>query len=492
MDDVGTVVGIEGVASDITVQKQAEEALRESEKRYHMLVDSAKEAIVVIQDGMLRFVNPTTMSLIGATEQELMSTPFPAFIHNEDRAMVVENYNKRSRGDRVPDRYIFRLLPKDGASRWVEISAVTIDWEGRSATLNFLTDVTERRQAEEALQESTDRFKQLAEIFPETIFEADLDGRITYVNDHGLASFGFDASDVTNGVYLSDLIAPSDMQMVQSRISERLKGRKGDYLEYQALRRNGRTFDALAYSVPIVKNGRPTGIRGFILDISQRKRMEETLQQTNAKLSILNNITRHDILNQMTSLNGFLELCKQRVKDPDLIPYLDRMSRAAGNVQRQIAFTKDYQDMGVKAPAWYSIGRQTNDAYTMLQPKGVTLEDTTNGVEVLADQLAEKIPYNLIDNSVHHGEHVTHIKLSAEQVGDAMLIVYEDDGMGISAMDKEHIFEKGFGKNTGLGLFFAREILDITGITIIERGITGQGARFEILVPPGGWRRPPP
>ena len=146
--------------------------------------------------------------------------------------------------------------------------------------------------------------------------------------------------------------------------------------------------------------------------------------------------------------------------------------------------------MGLKTAIWASVGRQTADALDLLDPTGVTLEDATDGVEVLADQLAEKVPYNLIDNSLRHGEHVTHIKLSAEQRGDSMLIVYQDDGVGINVNDRVHLFEKGFGKNSGLGLFIVREILAITGITIEENGQAGQGVRFEVLVPAGAWRRP--
>ena len=90
---------------------------------------------------------------------------------------------------------------------------------------------------------------------------------------------------------------------------------------------------------------------------------------------------------------------------------------------------------------------------------------------------------------MRHGEHVNRIKISAEQVGDAMKIIYEDNGVGIALEDKERIFNKGHGKNTGLGLFLIREVLAITGTTIKECGQRGQGARFEIIVPPGGWRR---
>ena len=133
---------------DITERKQAEDALRTSEDRYRLLVENANEAILVVQDGILKFVNQITTELIGYSGQELTSRPFPEFIHPDDRGMVVERHLRRLKGDVFQTRYAFRLVTRDGSIKWVEIGAVLIDWEGRPATLNFLTDITERKQAE--------------------------------------------------------------------------------------------------------------------------------------------------------------------------------------------------------------------------------------------------------------------------------------------------------------------------------------------------------
>jgi len=178
---------------------------------------------------------------------------------------------------------------------------------------------------------------------------------------------------------------------------------------------------------------------------------------------MLNSITRHDILNQMQVLTGYLALFRLRERDPELVTYLEKISRAASNVQQQIAFTKDYQDIGSQAPTWVPIGRLTAEAFVQLHLRGVAFEERTGGLEVLIDPLAMKVPYNLIDNSMRHGEHVNRVKISAEQVGDSMVVVYEDNGVGIGPGDKELIFKKGYGKNTGLGLFLIREVLAITG-----------------------------
>ncbi|MDD1744026.1 MAG: PAS domain S-box protein, partial [Methanomassiliicoccales archaeon] len=340
----------------------AQKDLIASEKRYRLLVNSAAEAIVVIQDGTVRLVNPMAVSMIGSSEAELLSKPFPETIHPEDRAFVVENHKKRLRGEAVPDRYHFRLLTKDGGFKWVEISAVAIEWEGRPATLNFITDVTERKRAEDALR------------------------------------------------------------------------------------------------------------------------------LANTKMGIMTTVARHDIGNQMMVVRGFIELSKLKVEDPDLTKYLNKMSEATVNVQEQIAFTKDYQELGIRAPAWAAVGAGIVESYNLLRPIGLKVEDKTRGLEIMADPLVERVFYNLVDNSIRHGDGVKCIRISAEPRGNAMLVIYEDDGVGIKDEDRAHIFEKGFGKNSGYGLFLIREILAITGITIEERGKAGKGVRFEMTVPADAWR----
>jgi signal transduction histidine kinase len=102
--------------------------------------------------------------------------------------------------------------------------------------------------------------------------------------------------------------------------------------------------------------------------------------------------------------------------------------------------------------------------------------------------MLEKVFFNLLDNSIRHGEHVTEIRVSSHLSAGNLVVVWEDNGIGIAADEKERIFERGFGKNTGLGLFLVQEILSLTGITIAETGEPGKGARFEMSVPDGQYR----
>ena len=149
--------------TDVHERVVADEALRTSEEKYRLLVDSASEAILVAQDGMLRLVNRMIVETTGFSEQELTTAPFMSFIHPDDRATVAEHYQKRLRGEAVPARYAIRLLTKQGSALWAEMNAVAIEWEGRPATLNFLTDISERRQVEELATQQGDQLRLLYE-----------------------------------------------------------------------------------------------------------------------------------------------------------------------------------------------------------------------------------------------------------------------------------------------------------------------------------------
>jgi signal transduction histidine kinase len=154
-----------------------------------------------------------------------------------------------------------------------------------------------------------------------------------------------------------------------------------------------------------------------------------------------------------------------------------------------IQFTKEYESIGVTAPAWQECRTLVDTAAKQAQLGNVRVRnDLPEGMEVLADPLVVKVFYNLIDNAVRYGGKITTIRFSALDRNGDRVIVCEDDGDGVVAEEKEKIFERGFGKNTGLGLALSREILDITGITIIETGEPGKGARFEMTVPEGMWR----
>jgi PAS domain S-box-containing protein len=225
-----------------------------------------------------------------------------------------------------------------------------------------------------------------------------------------------------------------------------------------------------------------------LVDITENKQSQEALKQANKKLNLMNNITRHDILNQLTALIGFLEISHQDTKNPELLKYVLKEEMAANAIRSQILFTRDYQDVGVHSPKWHDVAETVSLAIATLDLHKVRVSLDLKQVQIFCDPLLEKVFYNLVENSLRHGEKVTEISLRAEQGAEGMDLIYEDNGAGVPVDAKEKIFRREYFKNTGFGLFLTREILAITGLSIVENGIPGNGARFAILAPKGTFR----
>jgi signal transduction histidine kinase len=231
-------------------------------------------------------------------------------------------------------------------------------------------------------------------------------------------------------------------------------------------------------------DGTLKGFQGVAADITGRKRTEKALRQANRQLNLLSSVTRHDVLNNISIILGFLALTSTNVDDPQMAGYLKEIESATKAIRSQIEFTRVYQDLGTHEPQWIELD---SVILHLLVPATVTLDVDPGGYQVYADPMFEKVFQNLLDNSIRHGEHVTSIQVSHYKTGGELVIVWEDNGTGIPAPVKEKIFERGFGDNTGFGLFLIREILMMTGMAIRENGEPGKGARFEITVPQGGY-----
>jgi PAS domain S-box-containing protein len=225
-------------------------------------------------------------------------------------------------------------------------------------------------------------------------------------------------------------------------------------------------------------------------NIHVRHRAQTALLLANQKLNLLNDVTRHDMLNTLTALLINLEYARTLSEDKKISGILSEAENAARILQEQVEFTRDYQDMGIKEPAWQDLGDTLRRAMNGISPGKVRIESGVNGVTVYADPLLEKVVHNLIENALKYGDHITYIRLRYSTGPQGLTWYVEDDGVGIPDEEKENIFRRGIGKGSGLGLFLAREILSITGLKIRETGTFGKGARFEISVPEGSFLLP--
>jgi signal transduction histidine kinase len=182
----------------------------------------------------------------------------------------------------------------------------------------------------------------------------------------------------------------------------------------------------------------------------------------------------------------YLAIIREDMKDPSMTTFLEKVQSITNTIQAQIAFTRVYQDIGSQEPQWHDLEAGIRKLEI---PGAVTMDVNVKGIEIFSDPMFEKVFFALLDNSIRHGDHVTQITVSSIESEKDLKVIWEDNGIGIQPGEKGNIFKRGVGKNTGLGLFLVSEILALTGIAIRENGEPGRGARFEMLVPKGAWRR---
>jgi PAS domain S-box-containing protein len=212
-------------------------------------------------------------------------------------------------------------------------------------------------------------------------------------------------------------------------------------------------------------------------------RSQHALSQATKKLYFLNFITFSDIRNAIFTLSGYLELEREGVTEETMKTYLEKQAVIVSQVENWIQFAKNYQDLGLHLPRWQNVNQSFLYAISHLDFSKISRIINLGGLEIYADQLLEKVFFNLADNVVRHGKTVTAVALRYYETPDGLTIVFDDNGVGIPDDMKEKIFERRLDGRTGMGLFLAREILEITGISIKETGTYGKGARFEISVP---------
>jgi PAS domain S-box-containing protein len=247
---------------------------------------------------------------------------------------------------------------------------------------------------------------------------------------------------------------------------------------------------SIAGSEVVDPSGQSAGIVLIIRDISLRKKEERSLRVANEKISLVTRLTRHDISNLVAALAGYLLLLEDLEPAPPGDAYVRTSLDLVDRISRQLRFSGEFLAIGTFQPDWQSLGNLIARAANDLPHEGVTISTQVPQVEIFADPLSIKVVYNLLENALRHGKMLTRIAITASEKEDGTLaVIFEDDGQGIPAREKEQIFQYGVGKHTGLGLAFTRDILAVTSITIRETGTEGRGARFEILIPPSSWRR---
>ncbi|MGB8220474.1 MAG: PAS domain S-box protein [Methanoregula sp.] len=480
------------ILRDITKRREAEEALKESEKRYRDLFEINNTVMFIVdpETGRLVDANAAASRYYGYSREEFAGLNITEINIQDPDVTLKDMAHARVDEGAV---FQFRHRKKSGEIRDVEVFSAPITQEGHRYLHSIIQDVTERRRAQEALKASEQKFRDIFNnstdaIYLHEILKNGTPGRFTDVNDVACRMLGYTKEELLEKSPLD--IAPEYHNPPLEKIFEDQRTRGMVSFETGHMTKDG-TIIPVEVNTHVVTIQGKNVILAVVRDVRARKKAEEAIRLVNKKLNLLSGITRHDIKNQLTALLQYIDLSKMTVQDPDLKKIIDKEEVVAHNIQRQIEFTKEYEDLGVSTPSWQNVKKCIDLGIKGLDLSGTELNVTglPDNIEIIADPLLQKVFFNLVDNALRYGgKAMKTIRLSSHKSGNGLVIVCEDDGAGIPVHEKVLIFERGYGKNTGFGLFLIREILATTGITIKETGETGKGARFEMVVPDGGYR----
>ena len=466
-----------------------EQALRESEEKFRVLVESSLDGIVITDfSGILLFSNAAAGRIVEAADypsligkMNILEFIAPAF-----RPEVLRDFAQVMGGR---DAYLvtYQLVTEKGRVIWAECIGRKITFGKIPAMLVSFRDITDRKKAEEVLRESEKKFVTVFQNnpVPLTLTSAD-GGMFADVNEAFLSSTGYLREEVIGKTprELGLFVSPDDIPrlVTELRTKHQVSG-----MDLPCRTKNGEVR-ICRFSSRIIMMGSTPHVISTVEDVSERMKTEEALQQANKKLHLLSSITRHDIKNQLMTLDGYISLIDKK-SPAGCEQEIARLRKVSRQISSMIQFTKDYQQVGITSPVWTDLRSLVDDAKKGVSQMTATVgNDIPAGAEIYADPLIAKVFFNLVDNAVRHGGSVTTIRFSlASRNGDST-IVCEDDGTGIAPEMRKKLFRKGFGKNNGFGLFLSREVLDITGITIQETGEPGKGARFEMNIPKESFR----
>ena len=504
---------------------KGERELHEVKERYRSVVEDQTELICrFTPEGVLTFVNDAYCRYFGMSKAEALEKRQLVTLPKEDGIKVKEHIRALTR-EKPVGTVEHRIIMPDGKIRWQQWSDRAIfDPDGRIIEYQSVgRDTTRQKEADEELQRthedlhaayeqltateeelrqnydelsknqeelyrSEERYRNIIEDQTEFICRFTPAGELTFVNDAYCQYFGKKREELI-GHHFSPAIPEEDRDIVKAHFSSVSRDRPIKIIEHRIIMPGGQIrwqqwsdraiFDSAGGIIEYQSVGR---------DITERKRMERALHESNQKLNLLSSITRHDILNQLTALGGYHTLLDESVMDKEHRGWIKGAIKAGETIRSQILFTQQYQDIGVQNPRWQDIFACANAVSKEHGFSNISIDPALNRIEVFADPLLKTVFYNLFENAMMHGETVRNIRVTGNRADAAFRIIVEDDGNGIDTALKEKIFQKGFGNHTGLGLFLVREVLAITGLTIRETGEPGKGARFEILVPKDTFR----
>jgi PAS domain S-box-containing protein len=476
----GRPLRIIGTQTDITDRKQSEEAIKKSEERYRTIFENtATSNMIVAEDTTILLVNSNFEKLTGYSKQEVENKmSWTHFVMKEEIEMM-KQYHMKRRFDpgSAPSAYEFKVRIRSGEIRNLFMSVAIIP--GTRDSVASIIDMTDRKQAEESLKRSEERFRDIANLLPETVFETDENGIVTFVNQSSLKQFGFTQAEVDKGMNIMDAFALEDRDRLIMNYQRVMQGERLGLNEYTAQRKDGSTFPALVHSTVIYRNGKSAGLRGFLIDITDQKNLEQQLMRAQ-KMEAIGTLAggiAHDFNNLLMGILGNVSLMLMNCDGSN--PFFDRLKSVEEYVQRGSDLSK--QLLGFARGGKYEVKpthlgefiRKSSELFGRTKKEIRIHHKVAEGlwsVEVDRGQM-EQVLLNLFVNAWQAMPGGGDMYLSVENVnldkidvspydikpGRFVKVTVTDTGIGMDDLVKSRIFEPFFttkerGRGTGLGL----------------------------------------
>jgi len=214
------------------------------------------------------------------------------------------------------------------------------------------------------------------------------------------------------------------------------------------------------------------------------------IKDLNDKLRIVGSLTRHDIRNKLSALNGLIYLLRDsKDNEEEFSADLVEMEKVSSQLVNILEVQRAFEQVGSEELTFVDVGKFFSEAVGLVSDfKSVTVDFKCEGIEVLADSLLRQLLYNLMDNTLKYGGKATTIKLYYRKEKDELQLIYQDNGEGIGQEQRVHLFERGFGKGTRIGLYMIKRIVEDYGWQLVENGEKGVGARFTMKIPEKNYR----
>lgn len=343
------------------------------------------------------------------------------------------------------------------------------------------------------LEKSEHKIQMALDIAEEGIWEYDVREDSLHIGGGFWKSLGRKNPGWDHSISLSQVfsyIHPDDQEKFTTMIHE-MRGESGTNRFVSPIRfmaKDG-SFRWIRVTGKVVawEDGAPLKAIGTTVDITDIRQYQEDIERMYEKLVIFDSITRHDIANKNTIISlASDELAFTEPGSDEQKKWLSEIVRASDGITKQIKFASSYQSLGSGKPRWNDIDEIITSLIEDERHSAISVMNECQGLFLYADPLISRALYNLFDNTLRHaGLDITNIRFWYRIEEGTCILSIEDDGRGVPDGRKEEIFARGVGENTGLGLYLIREILRITGLTIRETGVFGQGARFEITAKSG-------